>query len=197
MRPVRRLFGGVWRWLGVLLGLGIVGALLWPGGEERPSYGDFSVRTSSGSLSLSDLRGRALALYFGYTACPDICPSTLGALGAAFRIDPALAERATALFVSVDPARDEPPRIGRYAAAFHPRFRGGVLSEDSLAPVLADWGVFARRVAAGSAMGDLIDHSTQLFVLRPDGTVFDQLPHGTPPADIAAALGAAISSPAE
>ena len=178
----------------VLAGLGVDRAVRTPAERgappaPRPAYPPFSVTTSSGTLDLADLRGKATVVYFGYTACADICPTTLANVGAALRRlpQPAL-ERTAGLFVSVDPGRDTPENLARYARFFHPRLRAGTADPDRLAEITEDWGVFFRKVGGDSALGYMVDHSTQAFLLDPEGRMVEQLPHGTPPSDIRAAI---------
>jgi len=153
----------------------------------NPTHGDFTLTTADGSLSLSDLRGQAVIVYFGYTACPDICPTTLSTLGSAWRALPeALQPEATALFVSVDPERDRPERIAEYARYFGPSFLAGTADPATIARIAADWGVRYRKVATeGSAMGYAVDHSTQSFLVGPDGALLDTIAHGTPYDEVA------------
>lgn len=145
-----------------------------------PTYASFVVETASGALALADLRGQAVVLYFGYTSCPDICPTTLATVGAAVkRLPPALEAQATALFVSVDPERDPLDRIDDYARFFHPRFLAGSAAPSVLRAIADDWGVYYRREESDSAMSYGVDHSTQAFLLDRDGKVARQVPHGT------------------
>jgi protein SCO1/2 len=172
----------------------IARVLTTPGPRPEPTYPDFQVKTASGALALSDLRPQVVVVTFGYTACPDICPTTLARLGAAFRALPArLAERATAVFVSVDPARDTPARLAEYTGYFHPRFIGGALPPDELERVAEAWGVVYQKNEGGSAMGYTMDHSTQAFLLSPEGEVLEHIPHGARPEVIAEKLRAALA----
>lgn len=186
--------------IAIPVGLALMGgALLWQRTapelriEPPPSpatHGDFTVETASGALSLSSLRGRAVVVYFGYTACPDICPTTLAALRSAFaQLEPEERQRSTVLFVSVDPKRDAPERLAEYVAYFDPTFRAGTADPETLDAIARDWGVTYRYVrGSGSALDYLVDHSTPSYLVAPDGRMVEIIDHGTPPAEIAAAI---------
>ena len=97
-----------------------------------PTYSPFTVKTSSGALSLLDLRGQAVVVYFGYTTCPDICPTTLATMKAAWKqLSDDERKQATLLFVSVDPERDTPERLQQYVGYFDKTFHAGTASIDT------------------------------------------------------------------
>lgn len=146
------------------------------------TYAPFWVDTAEGRLSLDDLRGKAVIVYFGYTSCPDFCPTTLATLGAAVGgMAPADQARVTALMVSLDPERDDLAKLSTYAAYFHPSFRAGTRAVADLTPLTADWGVVWRKVPLpDSAIGWAVDHTTDAFLVGPDGVFRERIPHGTP-----------------
>lgn len=167
--------------------------------EERPAmvdpaanatYGDLVLDTAEGELKLSDFRGRGVVVYFGYTSCPDICPTTLQTMGRAFgQLTEAEQDQLALVFVSVDPERDELARLGAYARYFHPHFHGGSASPERVAAMAADWGVqYRRSESPGSAMGYTVDHSTQAFLVDRDGKMVHQIAHGTRPDAVARLL---------
>lgn len=164
-----------------------------------PTHGDFTIDTADGALALSDLRGRVVFLYFGYTACPDICPTTLATFGQALdRLDPDERARVAGLFVSLDPERDALPRLQSYATWFAPELRAGTASPDRIAHISADWGVaWAKVPLTDSAMGYAIDHSTDAFLVATDGTFLGPVAHGTPPDQVAAQLRRALTETPE
>lgn len=188
----------------VLAGLAF-GAWMWgrTAPEPRPppppvglaSYSDFTVQTEQGPLALSDLRGKAVVLYFGYTTCPDICPTTLATMKRGFeQLDPRDRARTELLFVSVDPDRDDPDRLAQYVEYFDPGFRAGTVPENRLEPILKDWGVFVRKVARGdSALDYLVDHTTQAFLVGPSGELMQVIHHGTGPGEVREAIEAALA----
>ena len=147
-----------------------------------PTYGDFTVQTASGPLSLADLRGQVVIVYFGYTSCPDICPTTLQTVAAALHALPEdKQDRVTAVLISLDPERDTLEHLQEYTAWFHPRIRGGTDSAEAIAELAGRWGVSWRKVEAeGSAMGYTLDHDSRAFLIAPDGRMVGTVRHGTP-----------------
>lgn len=132
------------------------------------------------------LHGRWSLLFFGYTSCPDVCPTTLQAL-ARFARDPAggIATGETqVVFVSVDPERDTPQRVAAYLGAFDARFVGATGEREAIAR-------FTQAARAGfEASGTRIDHSTSLFVVDPDGRLAGVLLRPADPERIRADLAA-------
>ena len=120
-----------------------------PRAAEAPG-GDFTLTSAAGPVALADLRGKVVLLYFGYTYCPDICPTALATAAAALgSLSEAEAARVAMLFISVDPARDSPAHLREYTAFFHPAIVGVTGSEAEVAAVAARYGVyFARQPAA-------------------------------------------------
>lgn len=162
------------------------------------THGDLAVDTDAGPLRLSDLRGQVVVVYFGYTSCPDICPTTLQTMGQAFhRLDEADQAQLALLFVSVDPERDTPERLGDYARYFHERFHGGTAASEAVQRMATDWGVQYRKAGSPtSAMAYTVDHSTQAFLVGRDGQWLRDIPYGTPAGEVATMLEEALGSAA-
>jgi protein SCO1 len=158
-----------------------------------PSGGGFTLESADGPVSLEDLRGRALLLYFGYTYCPDICPSALAYISAAFSTlsEDELA-RVGGVFISVDPQRDTPERLKQYAEHFHPQILGLTADPTTIAEVAGRYGAAYHMVDSGSAAGYLVDHSSYTYVIDPQGRLREILPHGTPPGELVHAIRAAV-----
>lgn len=158
--------------------------------------GDFTLESAAGPVSLADFRGKAVALYFGYASCPDVCPVSLANMAAAFQALPADArDRVQGVFVSVDPERDTPQVAQAYAQAFDPRIVGVTGAVDALQRISRSYGaLFAKVEMADSAMGYAMDHSSVIYVIRPDGVVHSLVQHGTAPAQIAGQLREALGA---
>ena len=126
-------------------------------------------------------------MYFGYTFCPDVCPTDVQNIGAAMRVlektDPALAQRIVPVFVSVDPARDTPGVLKQFVSAFHPRLVGLTGSPAEIARVAKEYGIFFAR-GKGNQDGYLMEHSRQIYLMDPAGKPLALLPE-TPPQAIA------------
>jgi protein SCO1/2 len=133
---------------------------------------DFTLTDQTGRpFRLSSQRGKEVVLFFGYTHCPDVCPTTLARLaGIVHRLAPALRNRVRVVFVSVDPERDRPALLARYVRIFDPHFIGLTGSAAQLEPVYEAYFVAHERVAdRTSANGYEISHSTLLYFIDPQG----------------------------
>lgn len=158
-------------------------------GRAGPAGGDFTLESAKGEVSLSDYRGKVVLLYFGYTWCPDVCPTSLSMLAQALtQMGEAELEQVQGLFVSVDPARDTPERLAEYTDYFHPKIIGATGSKEEVAEVAEQYGVAYRKVESDSATGYLVDHSSFTYVIGRDGELVTRLGHGTPPGEILKAV---------
>ncbi|WP_341208043.1 SCO family protein [uncultured Sphingomonas sp.] len=135
-----------------------------------------------------DFAGRYRIVYFGYTFCPDVCPTDVQNIAAALkaieRDDPALGKRIVPVFITVDPARDTPAALKRFVTAFHPRLVGLTGTPEQIAKVAKEYGIYFAR-GAGTADGYLMDHSRQIYLFDPDGKPLALLPEGPPAAIVA------------
>jgi protein SCO1/2 len=143
---------------------------------------DFALRTPDGAeFRLSRQHGNVVALSFGYTFCPDVCPTTLAELAAAKAKLGDDAKRFTVAFITVDPERDGPERLRTYTAAFDRAFVGLTGSFEQLAAVRQAYGVTARkRVVSGTSAAYLMDHSAIVYVVDAEGRLRLMFPFGTP-----------------
>lgn len=155
-----------------------------------PKGGDFTLQSAQGPVNLADFRGKAVVLYFGYTACPDICPTSMATLKAAMaQLTPEEVAQMQGLFVSVDPERDTLEHIQRYVGYFHPSLIGLSGTQPELQEITRRYDAFYRKVEVpGSAMAYTIDHSAILYVIDKQGQVQEQVQHAVPPAELAAAI---------
>lgn len=170
-----------------------VGLLLRPQAEFRGSLldppipaPDFSLTQANGeTFTLSAQKGKVVLLFFGYTYCPDVCPTTLADLGQVIQRIGKQAERVRVVFISVDPNRDTPERAQSYAAAFNPSFTGLSGSEAELQPIWAAYGVY-RLVRDDGNHGDnyLVDHSARVYLIDDKGNLRLTYSFGTPVDDL-------------
>jgi protein SCO1/2 len=152
--------------------------------------GDFTLMSDAGPVSLADLRGKVVPIYFGFTHCPDICITSLGAISAALKqLSEAEREQVQPLFITIDPERDDPARVGEYARYFHPSLIGLTGSLDAVTEVAQKHFVIFEKVPLeDSEMGYTMDHSSIIYVVGRDGVIKTLVHHGESPEDIAQAL---------
>lgn len=146
--------------------------------------GPFSLTDHNGRLVTDEtFRGRFTLLYFGYTFCPDLCPTNLLTMAEALEaLGPEQAGRVQPLFVTVDPERDGLPALKDYMAHFGPRFLALRGTPAQTRAVLKAWRIHRRKVPAeaGADAGDyLVDHATLTFLMGPDGRFRTLFPHDT------------------
>jgi protein SCO1/2 len=132
---------------------------------------DFSLPDTSGKMhTLADYKGRAVVLFFGYTHCPDVCPTTLAELSQALQKLGDDGKRVQVLMVTVDPARDTAPLLGQYVAAFNPSFVGLRPADDAqLVKVTKDFRVYYAKVPGKTPDDYTMDHTAASYVFDPQG----------------------------
>ncbi len=151
------------------------------------SFGrDFALTDPAGKpRSLADYRGKAVVIFFGYTQCPDVCPTTLAALADAMKQLGPEAARVQVLFVTVDPERDTPELLAQYVPAFDPRFVG--LRGDAAATerVAKEFKVIYQKQPGSTPETYTVDHSTGTYIFDPQGRLRLYVSHGAGPDAIA------------
>lgn len=142
-----------------------------------PTGGDFILDSADGPLDTATLRGRIVLVFFGYTHCPDICPTSLATIAQALvQLSPEELARVRTLFISLDPERDTPALLKDYVTFFHPSMIGVTGKPEAVATVAARFGVVFGRQDVGSKAGYVVDHSAWTYVLGPDGRLANRLP---------------------
>jgi protein SCO1/2 len=150
---------------------------------------DFSLTDHKGQVRrLADFRGKAVVLFFGYTQCPDVCPTTLVTMRDALALLGEDAQRVQVLFVTLDPARDTPQLLAQYLPSFHPSFLGLLGDDNAIAALAKDFKVFYVKQPGSTPGSYSIDHSTSSYAYDPQGRLRLLLRHGEAPANIAADL---------
>ncbi|MBF0278711.1 MAG: SCO family protein [SAR324 cluster bacterium] len=146
--------------------------------------GDFTLQSVEGPVSLQGLRGKVVILFFGFTNCPDTCPTSLSRMEAAFsKMKKEDLNRVKALFISLDPERDSLEKLKQYVGYFHPNILGVTESSEMLARITKQYGVsFFKKELKNSAMGYVINHTSDIFLIDPQGTLQKTLSHDTSPA---------------
>ena len=135
------------------------------------SFGrDFELRDPQGNTRrLADFRGKAVVVFFGYTQCPDVCPTTLAALAEAMKDLGPDADRVQVLFITVDPERDTPALLAQYVPAFDRRFLGLYGDAEATARTAKEFKIIYQKVPGSSAGTYTMDHSAGTYVFDPQG----------------------------
>jgi len=139
---------------------------------------DFALRGSDGTeLQLRRYRGKVVLLAFGYTSCTEVCPITLGVLAQARKKLAAAADELQVIYITVDPERDDAPRMRQYLTAFDPSFVGGTGTPPQLAAVRTDYGISVTNkipIPGGYALG----HSSYVYLIDRGGSLRALMPYG-------------------
>lgn len=141
--------------------------------------GDFTLVAPDGPLSLSDLHGKVVLIFFGYTSCPDVCPISLAKINTCFgEMDEAEVDQVRALFITLDPERDTTEVLRKYTGYFHPNIIGLTEQEVVITAVARQYGVeYQRKPMPGSALGYSISHPTDVLVVDQEGRLVGTLSH--------------------
>lgn len=186
--------------------------------QEQPSKNSSPAAVAGGPFVLidhrgqavtdKDYRGRFLLILFGYTFCPDVCPTGLNTASLALDALGASADRVVPVFITVDPTRDTPSVLADYVPLFHPRLVGLTGSKEQIAGVARAYGVryfklylppFQDDDRSDGKGGDnseyLLNHSAATYLVGTEGRVLTVFPHGTPPERMAVAMERLMNAP--
>ena len=157
---------------------------------QRRIGGDFTlVDTTGHRVTQADLRGKPTVVYFGFTYCPEVCPTTLNQLSVALRTMGPIADRLNVVFVSVDPQRDTPAQMRLYLSSFDPRIRGFTGTEEQVADAARAFHVRYRRVPL--ANGDYtVDHSASVLLFDRTAKLVGIIDYGSDDEDVRVRLTA-------
>jgi protein SCO1/2 len=206
---MRRLRLGLYIVAGFWFG-GLAAFTLLPAARERllPSInvrsvgqalvgGPFTLTDQTGKrVTDRDFRGKFMLVYFGFTNCPDVCPTALQVMAAALDKLGPNAERITPVLVSVDPEHDTPSVLAAYVASFHPRLVGLTGSQSEIDAIAKAYRVYVKKVPdPKSTAGYTMDHSSIIYVLGPDGSYRMHFTHATSPDVMAGRLSGMLQRP--
>lgn len=127
---------------------------------------------------LADFHGKVVAVFFGFTHCPDVCPTTLATLKAVKERLGADGERLQVIFVTVDPERDTPELLAKYVTAFDPAFLGMHGSPDAIAQTAKAFKIYFQKVPGKTAQSYTIDHTASTYLYDPEGRLRLFVRHG-------------------
>ena len=133
---------------------------------------DFALIDPDGKKrTLADFKGKVVVLFFGYTQCPDVCPTTLAELAEVMKLLGPDADRVQVLFVTLDPQRDTPKLLAQYVPAFDPRFLGLWGDSETIARTAREFKVFFQKVEGRTPESYSIDHTAGSYVFDTQGRV--------------------------
>ncbi len=152
--------------------------------------GPFALVDGAGrTVTDRSFEGQWRIMYFGYTFCPDVCPTDAQNIGAGLKLveqeKPALGAKVTPVFVTVDPARDTPAVVRQFTAAFHPRMVGLTGSPQAIAAAEKAYAVFAQKGDPSPGGGYLMNHSRQAYLMDPAGKPVALIPADKGPRAVA------------
>ena len=155
--------------------------------------GPFTLVDETGStVTERDFADGWMLIYFGFTYCPDICPTELGTMAAALDALGAAGERVVPILITIDPQRDTPAALADYVSRFHPRMRGLTGTPEQIADVARRYRVYYAKARRADAGDYLMDHSSFIYLVGPDGRVRTLFRPDTAPEAMAAAIGAQL-----
>jgi protein SCO1 len=157
--------------------------------EPYPIAPQIELTKSSGeTFRLSDQKGKIVLLFFGYTSCPDVCPTTLAELNLVMDNLGNKNESVQVVFVSVDPERDTREKIQKYVEHFNPAFVGLSGSVEDLQSIWTNYGVYREKVESDSALGYTVNHTARTYLIDADGNLRLSYGFQTPVEDIVSDL---------
>lgn len=165
------------------------------GGEAQVASGieiggPFELTSGSGeTVTAADFRGQFMLVFFGYTFCPDVCPTELSNLAVTMDTLPAaVADSVVPVFITVDPERDTPETVGDYVDAFHPAMVGLTGSKQAIDAVAKAYRVYYAKSGDTESDSYLMDHSSYVYLIGPDGDFVTMFQPNTDPEDMAEAI---------
>lgn len=140
---------------------------------------DFSLTDHTGKpRTLADFKGKAVVVFFGYTQCPDVCPTTMAEMASVMQQLGPLADKVKVVFVTLDPERDTAALLSKYVPAFDPRFLGMFGDRAATEKVAKDFRVFYQKVPGREKGSYTIDHTAGSYVFDPQGRIRLFVRHG-------------------
>jgi protein SCO1/2 len=176
---------------------------IWDGGRMQSSAGEalvggpFALTDQHGQpVTEQDFAGRYMLIYFGYTYCPDVCPMSLTNMVAALdQLPPEQAGQVVPILITIDPERDTVEQLASYASLFDPRLVALTGSEDEVRAAAKAYRVYYHKAEAGADTKDyLVDHSTFVYLMGPDGKYLTHFGLNASPEEMAETIGNEIAA---
>jgi len=161
-----------------------------PSGARIEVGGPFTLVGHDGTtVTEKTFQGEYLLVFFGYTFCPDVCPTTLAKVSRTLDLLGGDAKRIRPLFVTIDPARDTPQALADYVGNFHPRILGLTGTQEQIAAAAKAYRVYyAKAPGETDDTNYFMDHSALVYLMAPDGRYITAFSHQTPPEEMAQAI---------
>lgn len=170
----------------------LMDALMW--GQE-PIGGPFELIDHTGARRTdADYRGKLALIYFGYTYCPDVCPTDLQAMASALDLLGDGARAVQPLFITIDPERDTPEHLANYVSLFHPRLVGLTGEAEAVRRAARAYKVYYAKVVLPESSDYVMDHSAFIYLLDASGRYLGFFPPGTSPERMATIIGSHLKS---
>lgn len=153
--------------------------------EPFPPAAEIELQKADGStFKLSEQKGKITLLFFGYTSCPDFCPTTLAEMKQVLDGLGDDLEKAQVVFVTVDPEKDTSAKLQEYANRFHSSIIGLGGTAEELQTIWTAYGIFRTETTTETALGKVIDHTVRLYLIDFDGNLRLSYSYGTPYQDV-------------
>jgi len=157
--------------------------------DTKKIGGFFTLVNQDGkTVTDADYKGKYLLVYFGYTYCPDMCPTGLQSIAHALDQLGADAKKVQTLFITIDPERDTPAKLKSYVASFHPDIAGLTGSAAQIANVAHEYQVYYAKGEIVEGTDYMMDHSSLIYLMNPDGKFVTDFPENADPAALIKAI---------
>jgi len=154
--------------------------------------GDFTLQSVNGDVSLSDFKGKAVVMYFGFMSCPEVCPNSMGVIQSAFN---KFNESDQGIMISIDPERDRLQSLEKFTQYYHPNIIGITGSNDAVETTAKQYGAYFDRTE-DKENDYLFEHVSRYYVIDQQGNLIDALRHSTTPNELSAKLREALTGKA-
>ncbi|MFC0209957.1 SCO family protein [Chelativorans intermedius] len=158
-----------------------------------PIGGPFTLVDHTGqAVTQADFRGNYLLVFFGFTHCPDICPTSLAEIAQTMDLLAEDADAVRPLFISVDPERDTPEVLAEYVTAFHPRLVGLTGTPEQIAAVAQEYRTWYEKQPVEGSDDYMVSHQSNTYLMSPQGEYLTHFSYGTPPKEMAETIRNAL-----
>ena len=168
-------------------------------GEEVPRTfdqlgGDFTLKSIQGDVSLSDYKGKAVVMYFGFISCPEVCPNSMGVIQTAFnKLKAHEIDQVQGLMISIDPERDSLENLNEFTQYYHPNIQGLTGTDEQLEATSKLYGAYFKK-QKDKKNDYLFEHVSRYYIINKHGDLIDAMRHSTTPNELVARLKETIGS---